>query len=153
MASQRDVDLVIRQIGPSDRAFFEGIRNLLTQLYPQNQNLSEEVFDTVINGNAVDVFVALLDGKPVATASLARYQKLGGKVHVIEDVVVSVSYRGKGIGRKLTEAMLKRAEELGGDFVDVSTRRPDAHDFYIKCGFSPKDETRPLFSLRYVLKC
>lgn len=146
------MDLVIRQIEHSDQSFFENIRNLLAQLYPQNRNLSEEVFDTVLSGDAVDVFVALLDGKLVATASMARYQKLGGKVYIIEDVVVSDTCRGKGVGRKLTETLLKRAEELGGDFVDVFTRRSDARDFYLKCGFIPKDETRPFYSLRYMLK-
>ena len=146
------MDVVIRKIEPTDQSFFEDIRDLLAQLYPQNQRLSKEVFDTVLSGNAVDVFVALLDGKVVATASMARYQKLGGKVHVIEDVIVSEACRGKGIGRKLTDALLKRAEELGGDFVDVSTRRPGALDFYLKCGFHTKDESRPFYTLRYVLK-
>ncbi|KKS38729.1 MAG: hypothetical protein A3G49_04875 [Candidatus Sungbacteria bacterium RIFCSPLOWO2_12_FULL_41_11] len=146
------MDISIRRIGAGDESAFEEIKNLLLELYPNNPPLSANIFEGLLDDEGVDIFVAELEKRVVGTASLAWYQKLGGKVFIIEDVVVSKGLRGSGIGHKLTEALLSRAKELSAEFVDVFTRREDAKKFYIKCGFHSKDEIRPFFALRYMLK-
>lgn len=146
------MDISIRRIGVGDKSAFEEIKNLLLELYPNNSPVSAVIFEKVLGGSGVDVFVAESEKRVIGTASLAWYQKLGGKVFIIEDVVVTKEFQGKGLGHKLNEALLSRAKELGAEFVDVFTRREDAKKFYIKCGFHTKDETRPFFALRYMLK-
>jgi ribosomal protein S18 acetylase RimI-like enzyme len=59
----------------------------------------------------------------------------------VEDVIVDQAVNGQGIGRRLTEAMLARAEELGCRTVDLTSRpsREAANALYRKVGFEPRE--------------
>ncbi len=145
-------DVVISKVtDANDTRVYERVRDLLLQLYT-TQVVPQDRFERVIANSATEVFIASIDGTIVGTASLSSYDKLGGvKVCVIEDVVVDKSLRGKGIGKKLTDMLIQRASELGAPFVDVSTRRADARDFYLKNGFEDKNAQRPCYTLRRYL--
>src|SRR3989344_5499745 len=140
----------IEKIKTVDEKKYNAIRNLLTQLYPKNPPLEFEKLQRVVSSPNVSVYIATVDGEIVGTSQLASYEKLGGEIWTIEDVVIDESMRGKGIGKKLTEQMLKDAREKGANSVDLSTRREKACKFYIeKCGFKDKAENRPFWGLRY----
>jgi len=126
---------------------FKEIKELLHELYPKNHLLTEDVFKKAMN--EVDIFVAVEDAKVGGMASLVYYQKLGGKVFSVEDVVVHPGVRSKGIGTKLTEKLIDVAKERGAEFVDVNTRRNVAFEFYKKRGFIDKSSDRAFYSLRY----
>ena len=140
----------IEKIKAVDEKKYNAIRNLLAQLYPERSPLEFEKFQRVVNSPNVSVYIATVDGEIVGTSQLASYEKLGGEIWTIEDVVIDKSTRGKGIGKKLTEQMLKDAREGGARCIDLSTRRERARKFYIeKCGFKDKAEDRPFWGLRY----
>ncbi|OGI67960.1 hypothetical protein A2738_03885 [Candidatus Nomurabacteria bacterium RIFCSPHIGHO2_01_FULL_42_15] len=142
----------IEKVKAVDEKTYNAIRNLLTQLYPEIPPLEFEKFQRVVNSPNVSMYIATIGGEIVGTSELASYEKLGGEVWTIEDVVVDESARGKGVGKKLTEQMLKDAQERGARCVDLSTRREGARRFYIeKCGFKDKAESRPFWGLRYTL--
>ena len=140
----------IEKIKVVDEKTYNAIRHLLAQLYPKRPPLEFEKFQGVVNSPNVSVYIAMVDGEIVGTSELASYEKLGGEIWTIEDVVVDESTRGKGIGKKLTEQMLRDAQKEGAECVDLSTRREEARRFYIeKCGFKDKTEDRPFWGLRY----
>lgn len=56
---------------------------------------------------------------------------------LIDELVVSRSHRGRGIGKNLLLAAIERCRELGCCEVEVSTEKSNAHarEFYRRCGF------------------
>lgn len=135
-----------------DEALYNGIRDLLKELYPDKEQLMLEDFQRIIEKKDIKIYAAIQEGRIIGTASLVFYEKLGGRVCVIEDVVVDSECRGQGVGKSLTERLIKEARSLGAPFVDVYTRRPEAREFYLKSGFEDKNKDRPFFSLRYYFK-
>lgn len=143
---------IIKRVESYDENLYNGITVLLRQLYPEKDKLAPEEFQRIIEKKDIKIYVAIQGGRIIGTASLAFYEKLCGRVCVIEDVVVDSEFRDKGIGRSLTKMLIKEARSLGAPFVDVYTRRPEAREFYLKSGFQDKDRARPFFSLRYYFK-
>lgn len=66
----------------------------------------------------------------------------GGWRATIEGVRTSASSRGKGVGTKLINYAIQRAEERGCHLVQLTTdkQRPDAIRFYEKLGFQATHE-------------
>jgi ribosomal protein S18 acetylase RimI-like enzyme len=56
-------------------------------------------------------------------------------------VIVDESVNGQGIGRRLTEAMIDRARDLGCATVDLTSRpsREAANHLYKKVGFTERE--------------
>jgi ribosomal protein S18 acetylase RimI-like enzyme len=131
------------------------LSELMLELYPKNKAVPYDELKYIVEMGFVKVFCAIDtedENHIIGTSSLVFYEKLGGKVCVIEDVVVSDKYRGKGTGTMLTDAMIAEAKKLKADFIDVATRRDDAVKFYEKLGFSRKDSERPFHALRKYIK-
>lgn len=143
-------DIRIEKITHADEHVYEQVRDLLRQLYPNQQELSFEKFSRVVQSTQVYVYAAFFGDVVVGTSTLAFYEKLCGNIWIIEDVVVDEAIRGKGIGKKLTDHMLAEARSAGAEIVDLTTRSEDARRFYIeKCGFIDKAEGQPFWGLRY----
>ena len=139
---------IIKIEAATEKAFSD-IKNLLLELYPENKPLDYGTFKRVVSNKCLCVLVAYDKDKIIGMASIVIYDKLGGKVGIIEDVVVSSKFRGKGIGKNLTMGLIEEAKKSGCHFADVNTRRADAKEFYLKLGFSEKNKERPFFALRY----
>ncbi len=67
----------------------------------------------------------------------------GGRVLLLEDVIVSRAHRGNGLGRRLVEHVLGWARELGMTRVTLLADRDNHHalDFYRRLGFEPSNMT------------
>lgn len=131
---------------------FDSIMALCNQLYPDNRLLKYQDYKEILSKDQVKIYVIRVDKKISGMASLVLYQKLGGRVALIEDVVVDKNLHGKGFGTFLTKKLLEESRKFGCHFVDVNTRRDRARDFYKKLGFFEKNEKKPLYSLRYQFK-
>ena len=86
------------------------------------------------------VYVAEAEGKISGTFALLIMDTLGNRCRpagVIEDVVVSESARGRGIGRAMMEFARERCRERGCYKMVLSSNlaREDAHHFYESFGF------------------
>lgn len=88
-------------------------------------------------------FVALLDGKPVGTASL-KLREMTTHPHLehwLGTVYVDVPFRGRGIGTALVARATEEARRLGVKTLYLHT--PDKEDFYRRLGW--KVIERPVY--------
>jgi GNAT superfamily N-acetyltransferase len=85
------------------------------------------------------LFVLRVDGKVagMANALITVSTAEGGRVLLLEDVIVSREHRGGGLGRKLVEHVLDWAREQGMTRVTLLADRANqpALDFYRALGF------------------
>ena len=91
------------------------------------------------------LFVLRVDGKVagMANALFTISTAEGGRALLLEDVIVSLEYRGKGLGRKLVEHVLHWAKLRGIVRVTLLADRDNqpALDFYRRLGFEPSHMT------------
>lgn len=87
------------------------------------------------------VYVAEVDGKIVGTFALIIIDSVahGGKPFgVVEDVVVSDDWQGKGVGKKMMQFAMARCQKRGCYKLVLSShlKREKAHKFYESLGFA-----------------
>ncbi|MEX0314303.1 MAG: N-acetyltransferase family protein [Allomuricauda sp.] len=85
----------------------------------------------------------------IGMASMVTYSVLSGSKGMVEDVVVDVNARGKGLGRKLMEELLQIAEQKGLTEVLLfsGNHRQSAIRLYTKLGFVKSESG--LYRLRF----
>ncbi|OGZ30519.1 MAG: hypothetical protein A3J00_03510 [Candidatus Niyogibacteria bacterium RIFCSPLOWO2_02_FULL_45_13] len=147
----------IKHIGVRDALdSFDGINRLLPQLHPSGNGdkISETEFvDCLLNGN-FHLFVAVDDSKKypdsfAAMASIFFQRNLGRWIAEIHDVVVDKEYRGRGLGEKITLALIEDAKRFAkvknAKIKLYLTSRPSrvvANKLYEKLGFELVAEAR-----------
>lgn len=59
---------------------------------------------------------------------------------MVDELVVTKEYRGKGVGRQLMLAAIDKCKRIGCCEIEVSTERTNvtATKFYRKCGFEER---------------
>ncbi len=67
--------------------------------------------------------------------------RLGGRVASIEELMVTQSWRRKGVGRELLKRAVERARVLGVKRLEVQSLTASAPEapFFAACGFVPAD--------------
>jgi ribosomal protein S18 acetylase RimI-like enzyme len=137
------VAVTISIAGPHDApALADALETLVPQLSRSNPPPSLEAVEAMLAHEAITQFLARDDGGAiVGVATLAVFPMPTGRRAWIEDVIVDEASSGQGIGRRLTEAMIERARELGCTTVDLTSRpsREAANHLYLKVGFEPRD--------------
>lgn len=97
------------------------------------------------NPAAGRLFVLRIDGRVagMANALITISTAEGGRVLLLEDVIVHREYRGGGLGRRLVEHVLEWAREQGMTRATLLADRDNAAalDFYRKLGFAPSHMT------------
>ena len=115
----------------------------LTELYTQlNAELTQLDLSTVLSDYKTTDVVICMDGNVLTgIAMMAKYKVVSGHKGMIEDVVVSSEYRGKGIGRKLMEKLLEQAEKenLNDVLLFSGHHRTAAIALYKSLGFKLKN--------------
>jgi glucosamine-phosphate N-acetyltransferase len=74
------------------------------------------IFEKISKNPDYVIYVATYEGHVIGATTLFIEQKFiheGGKVGHIEDVVVKKEYQGKGVGKKIVNALLKYAKKKG----------------------------------------
>ncbi|MCJ8209872.1 GNAT family N-acetyltransferase [Mucilaginibacter sp. RS28] len=87
-----------------------------------------------IIANGGDILFAKYNDEIVGTCALI---KTGEHEYELAKMGILTPFRGKKIGTKLMEAVLKRAKEMGANrlWLGSSTKLPAALDLYVKYGF------------------
>jgi GNAT superfamily N-acetyltransferase len=104
-----------------------------------------QAFEKIAADPNHELMVAEMNGETVATFQLTFLQHLiyeGGLRVNVEAVMTHSKYRGKGIGTKVFEYVIKRAKEKGCHLVQLTTnkKRLDAIRFYKSLGFAATHE-------------
>ncbi|HEY9557542.1 MAG TPA: GNAT family N-acetyltransferase [Acidimicrobiales bacterium] len=137
---------------PDDaEALTEALVGLVPQLSRSNPPPPLEAVRSMLAHEAITQFLALDDaGTIVGVSTLAVFPIPTGSRAWIEDVIVDEASGGQGIGRRLTEAMVERARELGCKTVDLTSRpsREAANHLYKKVGFEVRDTNVYRYDLR-----
>jgi len=110
---------------------------LVSQLSSSAPPPTREELAEVVSSPATTLFVARIDGAIVGSLTLVVFRIPTGMRAIIEDVVTDGEARGRGVGTALTQAALRRAEELGCRSVDLTSRpsREAANRLYQSLGF------------------
>lgn len=121
----------------------ENLQNELAQLYLQlNAELRQlNLLEIMEQEENIDIVIGVDGIQLVGIAMMANYKVVSGHKGMIEDVVVSEQYRGKGIGRKLMETLLNQAQNRGLDDVLLFSghHRTAAIGLYKSLGFQLKN--------------
>ena len=136
--------------GPQDaEELAAALRSLVPQLSRSNPPPSLDAVRAILAHEAITQFVARDDGRIVGVSTLAVFPIPTARRAWVEDVIVDDARNGQGIGRRLTEAMLDRARELGCATVDLTSRpsREAANHLYKKIGFVERETNVYRFDL------
>ena len=109
------------------------INKLLPQLSPSAQQISMDRLLELINSDSTLLFLGIDDdGQILGMLSLIILKIPTGNKAWIEDVVVDVKSRGKGLGKSLMDHALERAKILGVKSIDLTSRpsRESANKLY-----------------------
>ncbi|KAL0225478.1 hypothetical protein RCL1_003390 [Eukaryota sp. TZLM3-RCL] len=130
--------LTIRRLQQSD--FQLGFLELLATLTEVGE-VSETKYNNVLTNLPSNIHIFVIQdtekNKIIGTATLFIETKFvyAGKVGHIEDVVVSPDYRGKNLGKTLTQHLLRVAESLGCTKTTLDCSKHNV-GFYERCGLS-----------------
>lgn len=94
------------------------------------------------------IFVALYNGFPVGVCALCPLPSESPYDYELAKLAVNNSIRRKGIGRRLCDAVIEKARELGGKklFLESNTRLKPAIALYRKIGFKELPEYHPAYA-------
>ncbi|SIS80623.1 GNAT family N-acetyltransferase [Alicyclobacillus vulcanalis] len=106
------------------------------KVFIEEQNVPEELemdeFDAL--GQAVHVLLYDEDGSPVATARFRPYRPGEQRVAKVQRVAVLSDARGRGLGKRVMEAVEALAREEGFSEI-VLDAQLHAEPFYLKLGY------------------
>ncbi len=122
----------------------EAFGRLLPQLSSSAKPLTRETLAEIIAAPYNTLLLARAPGAHggiVGTLTLVIFRTPTAVRAWIEDVVVDVGARGRGVGEALTLAAVDLATRRGAKTVDLTSRRsrPAAHRLYEKVGFHIRD--------------
>lgn len=79
----------------------------------------------------------------IGMGCLVEIHTLSGRSGRIEDVVIDERHRGRGLGERVTKALIRHAKDLGCRYVELTSRpqRKAANLLYQKLGFQRRETT------------
>jgi len=98
--------------------------------------------DRIVGSDACHLLIARDDdGTVLGSMTLVVFPIPTGTRAWIEDVVVDVDARGRGVGEALNREAIELAHRLGARTVDLTSRpsREAANRLYQRIGFEPRD--------------
>jgi ribosomal protein S18 acetylase RimI-like enzyme len=122
----------------------EAFVRLVPQLSSSSPPPTRAQLSEIVSSDACTLLVARdpgRDGEIVGTLTLVTFRIPTGFRAWIEDVVVDMAARRKGVGTALTQAAVQRAAELGAKTVDLTSRpsREAANRLYQHQGFLKRE--------------
>jgi ribosomal protein S18 acetylase RimI-like enzyme len=136
------------------KAYSEQVRTalnaLLPQLTPYAPALTESALQRIISAEDTHLLLAVEQGRICGAAAVVIINVPSGKRARIEDLVVSETMRGRGIGRQLiTYAIqLARKEQVGSIDLTSHPSRLSAKALYQAMGFSRRETNTFTYSAK-----
>jgi GNAT superfamily N-acetyltransferase len=145
-------DILVRKAKKSD---LPAIKKLLAELVSAMDDtecidlrIPLKTLERLLKDAGSHFLVATAQGTPVGFIHFTVRQTVlhRSPSALIDELVVTKEYQGKGIGKQLVLATIERCKRLGCCEVEVSTEQTNvkAREFYKKCGFN---KTEVLFEV------
>ncbi len=118
-----------------------GINRLLIQLSDKAEKKSQKDVERILRQRETFTYGVFKDRILCGMATIHFKETWMKKTGIIEDVVVDKFSRGQGIGRKLTEALIKEAKTRKADCVELTSnpKRTEANALYESLGFKKRE--------------
>ena len=131
----------IERVNSLNQYVLKAVNDLLPQLSSSAGPVDEDSLNNILNSKCNHLFIASEGDIIYGMLSLIVFQIPTGTRAWVEDVVVSESARGKGVGKMLIEKALKTSKDLGAKTTDLTSRssRGAANHLYKKCGFVERE--------------
>lgn len=133
--------ITVTQLKTANKKELESINHLIPQLSVEASLFSLRDLKNILNQPHL-IFLAVKDkGCIIGMGFLFLFRKSQGLSAAIENVVVDESYRGRGIGKLLTEKLIASAKKKKAEYVDLTSKpeRAAANELYKKLGFEIRD--------------
>ena len=119
---------------------FEDLAGLMREL-SASIVLTRDSLERMLADPNSHLYVVREGGGIVACACLCIYHQPFSTDASVESVVVSSSFRGRGLGRRLMEHLLAEAARFGVDCIHLTSKpkRVAANELYKKMGFALKE--------------
>ena len=131
----------IEHVAQFDSALIAPIADMLAQLTTREYPFGEQELRAIVEDTASKLFI-MRDGERImGMLTLGHYTSPTGRKVWVEDVVVSVDYRGKGLGRRLINHAIEYCRENLSPCTLMLTSNPArvaANELYRTSGFEPK---------------
>lgn len=125
---------------------------LIEDDYQFNETLHYQALTLLFHHKNSHLFVAKTNNRIIGMVTMQPIisTAMGGYVGLIEDMIVTTSYRGRGIGRLLLTSLINESVKLGYTRLSLGAdkRNQPAIDFYKKFGFEISN-----MGLMYRYKC
>ncbi|MBE0681410.1 MAG: GNAT family N-acetyltransferase [Anaerolineales bacterium] len=132
----------IEIVTKADDELFDAFQRLVPQLTKNNPPPSRDDLIALVRDSSSTLLVARNDnGDIVGALTLAVYRVPTGIRSIIEDVVVDVSTRGKGVGEALMLQAIEIAREKGAANISLTSNpmRVAANRLYLRVGFVKRE--------------
>ena len=139
-------DILIRKAGKSDLpaigTLLEELANAMDDTECIDIRIALKTWEQLLKDARSHFLVAATKGTPVGFIHFTVRQTVlhRSPSALIDELVVTKEYQGKGIGKQLVLATIEKCRQLGCCEVEVSTERTNvkARKFYRKCGFNER---------------
>lgn len=131
----------ISQLKTIDKKGLEQINVLLPQLSSHAQPFSLHELKRVLEQKHLVYLIAREKGNIVGMGLLWIFRKSIGLQGIIEDMAVSETYQGKGIGKEIAKKLIDIGKRKKLTHIDLTSRpeRVAANELYKKLGFQRRD--------------
>lgn len=131
-----DQPIVISAITAIDQTDYQAYCDILPQLSPYVSLPSFEYLNRVLASPQISFFMAKKEVLVGGLTLVCNHLTTGLNLRV-EDVIVDERMRGQGIGRRLLEAALMKADTIGAKAISLSSnpKRIAANQLYQRLGF------------------
>jgi len=133
--------ITITELKTADETVRAAVNALLLQLSSSGTQIYFSLLEEMVRDPDAVVLVVRDGEHIIGMGELVVMHTPTGRRGRIEDVVVDLAYRGKGLGRKLMEALVAAAKERSIQSIELSSRpsRVEANALYQKMGFEKKE--------------
>ena len=139
-------DILVREATKSDLPAIGRLLEDLTDAMDNTEGIDTGIaiktFEQLLNDATSHFLVAAMEGTPLGFINFTVRQTIlhRSPSALIDEIVVTEEYRGKGVGKQLVQAAVEKCRQLGCCEVEVSTEKAnlEARKFYKQCGFEER---------------
>ena len=120
---------------------YEAVVRLLGQLTSREINFTEDDYRRLIESPHSHLFLLFEDDAVAGMLTVGTYLSPTGSKAWIEDVVIDVAFRGRGLGRQLVSYAIDYCRQQGVDtlYLTSTPKRIAANALYQSLGFERKE--------------